>query len=81
MQQEAISSVMDELKELVSKLEHAFSGRLVSVVLYGSGATLFDAASSSAASSSQASSAQASSTHPREHDAHFSDLNVLCVLK
>jgi hypothetical protein len=30
---------MDQLKELVSKLEHAFQDRLVSVVLYGSGAT------------------------------------------
>jgi predicted nucleotidyltransferase len=30
---------MDELKELVTKLEHAFSGRLVSVVLYGSAAS------------------------------------------
>ena len=29
---------MDELKELVTKLEHAFQDRLVSVVLYGSGA-------------------------------------------
>lgn len=32
---------MDELKELVTKLDHAYSGRLVSVVLYGSGATLY----------------------------------------
>jgi predicted nucleotidyltransferase len=30
---------METLKELVSKLEHAFSGRLVSVVLYGSAAS------------------------------------------
>jgi hypothetical protein len=30
---------MDALKELVSKLEHAFSGRLVSVILYGSAAS------------------------------------------
>jgi hypothetical protein len=30
---------MDELKELVSKLEHAYNDRLVSVVLYGSGAS------------------------------------------
>src|SRR5882724_10520246 len=30
---------MDELKELVTKLEQAFHDRLVSVVLYGSGAT------------------------------------------
>ena len=30
---------MDELKELVSKLEHAFQDRLVSVILYGSGAS------------------------------------------
>ena len=30
---------MDELKELVAKLERAFSGRLVSVVLYGSAAS------------------------------------------
>jgi len=30
---------MEILKELVSKLEHAFSGRLVSVILYGSGAS------------------------------------------
>jgi hypothetical protein len=30
---------MDELKELVAKLEHAFQDRLVSVVLYGSGAS------------------------------------------
>jgi hypothetical protein len=52
---------MDQLKELVSKLEHAYSGRLVSVVLYGSGATLESPA--------------------QEHDQHFSDLNVLCVLK
>ncbi len=47
---------MDELKELVSKLEHAYQDRLVSVVLYGSGAA-------------------------GNHDANFSDLNVLCVLK
>jgi hypothetical protein len=32
---------MDQLRELVSKLEHAYPGTLVSVVLYGSGATLF----------------------------------------
>ena len=30
---------MDELKELVAKLEHAYQDRLVSVVLYGSGAS------------------------------------------
>lgn len=30
---------MEPLKELVGKLEHAFSGRLVSVVLYGSAAS------------------------------------------
>jgi hypothetical protein len=30
---------MEPLKDLVSKLEHAFSGRLVSVTLYGSAAT------------------------------------------
>jgi hypothetical protein len=30
---------MDQLKELVSKLEHTFQDRLVSVVLYGSGAS------------------------------------------
>jgi predicted nucleotidyltransferase len=30
---------MDELKELVAKLEHAYHDRLVSVVLYGSGAS------------------------------------------
>ncbi len=30
---------MDELKELVSKLENAFHDRLVSVILYGSGAS------------------------------------------
>lgn len=48
--------IMEELNELVAKLEHAYQDRLVSVVLYGSGA----------------------STH---HDAKFSDLNVLCVLK
>ena len=30
---------MDLLKELVAKLEHAFSDRLVSVVLYGSAAS------------------------------------------
>jgi hypothetical protein len=30
---------LDELKELVAKLERAFSGRLVSVVLYGSAAS------------------------------------------
>ncbi|MEO8051818.1 MAG: hypothetical protein ABI833_15475 [Acidobacteriota bacterium] len=47
---------MDELKELVAKLEHAYQDRLVSVVLYGSGAA-------------------------GNHDANFSDLNVLCVLK
>ncbi|HSR07049.1 MAG TPA: hypothetical protein VLM42_07860 [Bryobacteraceae bacterium] len=47
---------MDELKELVLKLEHAFQDRLVSVVLYGSGAS-------------------------GNHNPHFSDLNVLCVLK
>ncbi|HXP86157.1 MAG TPA: hypothetical protein VN841_15640 [Bryobacteraceae bacterium] len=42
MEPEAIDNPMDQLKELVSKLEHAYSGRLVSVVLYGSGATLFE---------------------------------------
>jgi hypothetical protein len=47
---------MDELKELVTKLEHAFQDRLMSVILYGSGAS-------------------------SEHQAKFSDLNVLCVLK
>ena len=47
---------MEPLKELVGRLERAFSDRLVSVVLYGSGAT-------------------------GEHDARFSDLNTLCVLK
>ena len=47
---------MEELKELVDKLTHAFQDRLVSVVLYGSGAA-------------------------GNHDANFSDLNVLCVLK
>lgn len=31
---------MDELKELVTKLEHAFHDRLVSVVLYGSGTSV-----------------------------------------
>jgi predicted nucleotidyltransferase len=30
---------MEALKDLVSKLEHAFSGRLVSVILYGSAAS------------------------------------------
>ena len=30
---------MDELKELVTKLEHAYQDRLVSVILYGSGAS------------------------------------------
>jgi hypothetical protein len=30
---------MDELKELVAKLEHAFQDRLVSAILYGSGAS------------------------------------------
>src|ERR1700681_1405499 len=30
---------MDKLKELVEKLEHAYQDRLVSVVLYGSGAS------------------------------------------
>jgi len=30
---------MDELKELVTKLEHAFHDRLLSVILYGSGAS------------------------------------------
>ena len=47
---------MEELKELVDKLTHAYQDRLVSVVLYGSGAA-------------------------GNHDAKFSDLNVLCVLK
>src|SRR5258706_3487548 len=47
---------MEELKELVDKLTHAYQDRLVSVVLYGSGAA-------------------------GNHDANFSDLNVLCVLK
>jgi predicted nucleotidyltransferase len=31
--------MMDELKELVTKLEHAYHDRLVAVVLYGSGAS------------------------------------------
>jgi hypothetical protein len=48
--------IMDNLKELVDKLEHAYQDRLVSAVLYGSGAA-------------------------GSHDANFSDLNVLCVLK
>lgn len=52
---------MEELKELQSKLERAFTDRLVSMILYGSGATAHGAAS--------------------EHDSHFSDWNVLCVLK
>jgi hypothetical protein len=30
---------MDELKELVTKLEHAYQDRLLSVILYGSGAS------------------------------------------
>jgi hypothetical protein len=47
---------MEELKELVEKLTHAYQDRLVSVILYGSGAA-------------------------GNHDANFSDLNVLCVLK
>src|SRR5262245_25545067 len=47
---------MDELNQLQGKLERAFTDRLVSVILYGSGAA-------------------------GEHDARFSDLNVLCVLK
>jgi hypothetical protein len=47
---------MEELKELVDKLTHAYQDRLISVVLYGSGAA-------------------------GNHDANFSDLNVLCVLK
>src|SRR3984893_7186409 len=47
---------MEELKELIEKLTHAYQDRLVSVVLYGSGAA-------------------------GNHDANFSDLNVLCVLK
>lgn len=47
---------MEELKELVTKLERAYSGSLVSVVLYGSAAS-------------------------GQHNAKFSDLNVLCVLK
>ena len=47
---------MEELKELIDKLTHAYNDRLVSVVLYGSGAG-------------------------GDHDANFSDLNVLCVLK
>lgn len=34
-----MGEIVDELKELVTKLEHAFSGRLVSVVLYGSAAS------------------------------------------
>src|SRR5258708_30976182 len=46
----------DTLKDLVTRLERAYSDRLVSVVLYGSGAS-------------------------GNHDANFSDLNVLCVLK
>ena len=46
---------MDELKELVTKLERAYQDRLVSVILYGSAAA-------------------------GEHNEHFSDLNVLCVL-
>ena len=52
----ALVNHMDELKELVSKLEQAYQDRLVSVVLYGSGAS-------------------------GHHNPHFSDLNVLCVLK
>jgi len=47
---------MEELNELVDKLTRAYQDRLVSVVLYGSGAA-------------------------GNHDANFSDLNVLCVLK
>jgi hypothetical protein len=47
---------MDELKELVAKLDYTYHDRLVSVVLYGSGAS-------------------------GNHNPHFSDLNVLCVLK
>ncbi|HEX5430720.1 MAG TPA: hypothetical protein VFW83_02040 [Bryobacteraceae bacterium] len=47
---------MGDLRELVAKLERSFQDRLVSVVLYGSGAS-------------------------EEHQAKFSDLNVLCVLK
>jgi predicted nucleotidyltransferase len=47
---------MDELKELVAKLDVTYHDRLVSVVLYGSGAS-------------------------GNHNPHFSDLNVLCVLK
>ena len=47
---------MEQLKDLVDKLTHAYQDRLVSVVLYGSGAA-------------------------GNHDANFSDLNVLCVLK
>ena len=47
---------MDELNQLQAKLERAFTDRLVSVILYGSGAR-------------------------GEHDARFSGLDVLCVLK
>jgi predicted nucleotidyltransferase len=47
---------MDDLKELVSKLERAVHDRLLSVVLYGSAAG-------------------------EDHHAHFSDFNVLVVLK
>ena len=43
------------LQQLVSKLEQAHDGKLVSVVLYGSAAV-------------------------GDHDARFSDLNILCVL-
>jgi hypothetical protein len=44
---QATGNHMDELKELVTKLEHAYSGRLVSVVLYGSGATLYSSGAAS----------------------------------
>jgi hypothetical protein len=55
-ERQAVGDPMDNLNELVEKLEHAYQDRLVSVVLYGSGAS-------------------------GNHDPHFSDLNVLCVLK
>ena len=35
----AVGKYMDELNELVAKLDHAYQDRLISVVLYGSGAS------------------------------------------
>lgn len=38
-ERQAIGNYMDELKELVAKLERAYQDRLLSVILYGSGAS------------------------------------------